>query len=378
MLPMDIWSILIIVFIFQGVFVLISILTSKSRRERPENRLLVMLVITLLWILFEFFCVRNKINVGLNIFYGTRYGSWLLLGPLVLFYFRIVAQPERSVSMKGFLHILPFVVFVIVVPLLFGDILNQRQIDYGMLSVFDHRKKTIAPMEYLYSYVFVLQFLSFALYLLFALDLVKGYGAMVKQEYAQINNRVKWLQRLLLSLIVIFLFTSVFLYLLLKTDIYRRYMDYLYVIPTGLLFFIIAYFLVDENWADLNLKKQKYAGSTFDQDQRLVYVEKLEKVLQKESVYLNPSIRLGDLAKLVGMSSHHLSQLLNQHFQLSFFDFINKYRVEKAKELMKDHPDRILLHIAYDSGFNNKTSFVNSFKKFENTTPSKFKEQLSL
>lgn len=375
---MDIWSVLIVVFVFQGIFILFSILISKSRRKRIENRVLVVLVVVLLWMLLEFLCVRNKINLGLSFFYGTRYGSWLVLGPLVFFYFRAIAKAKKRLTKQDVLHFVPFVIFVIVLPLLLGDTLNQRQIDYGMLSVFDHRQKIIAPTEYLYSYVFMGQFLSFATYLMFSLLLIRKYSIQIRQEYAQINTKVKWLRLFILSFILMFIFTAIFLFLLLKTDIYRRHMDYLYVIPVGLLFYAIGYFLVDENWAPLEEKRPKYANSTFDQKKRLDYVKKLETLIKEESLYLNPNIRLRDLAKRMDMSSHHLSQLLNQHYNASFFDFINKYRVENAKELIKNHPERILIHIAFDSGFNNKTSFVNSFKKFEQTTPSRFKEDLSL
>ncbi len=375
---MDIWSILIVVFIFQGIFVLFSILTSKNRKARSENRILVVIVLVLLWILLEFLSVRNKIDFKLSLFYGTRYGSWLLLGPLVFFYFRAITKAEKEFSKLDFLHFVPFVIFVIVLPLLWGNILNQRQIDYGMLSVFDHRQKIIAPTAFLYSYIFIAQFLSFVAYLVFSFLLIKDYSQQIRQEYAQIDTKVKWLRLFILSFIMMFVFTAVFLFLLLKTDVYRRYMDYLYIIPAGLLFYAIGYFLIDENWVALDQKRPKYANSTFDQDKRLDYVEKLETLIQEESLYLNPNIRLRDLAKRMDISSHHLSQLLNQHYHTSFFDYVNKYRIEKAKELIQKHPERILMHIAFDSGFNNKTSFVNAFKKFEKTTPSRFKEALSL
>ena len=343
-----------------------------------ENRILVVVVLVLLWILLEFLCVRNKIDLKFSLFYGTRYGSWLVLGPLVFFYFRAITKAEKEFSKLDILHFAPFVIFVIVLPLFWGDILNQRQIDYGMLSVFDHRQKIIAPTAFLYSYIFIAQFLSFAAYLVFSFLLIKDYNQQIRQEYAQINTKVKWLKLFILSFIMMFVFTAVFLFLLLKTDVYRRHMDYLYIIPAGLLFYAIGYFLIDENWVTLEQKRPKYANSTFDQNKRSDYVEKLENLVQGESLYLNPNIRLKDLAKRMDISSHHLSQLLNQHYHASFFDYINKYRVEKAKELIKKHPERILMHIAFDSGFNNKTSFVNAFKKFEKATPSKFKEALSL
>jgi len=373
---MDVWSILIIVFVFQGIFILVSILTARSRRVKTENRVLVLLVIVLLWFLLEFLCIRNKIDFGFSLFYGTRYGSWFLLGPLIFFYFRAITKSESAFSNADLLHFLPFVVFVVFLPLFFEEPLNKRQIDYGMLSVFDHRNKVIGPIAYVYSFVFIGQFLFSVGYLFLSLCLVQQYRRKLREEYSQKNNKVKWLRLFILSFILIFVFTSIFLVLLLKTDIYRRHMDYLYVIPVGLLFYMVGYFLIDENWAKVGTKSTKYAGSTLTQENLSDYAKKFENLIQDETPYLDSTVRLKDLAKRMDISGHHLSQLINQHYNTSFFDFINKHRIETAKKLIKAYPERLLIDIAFEAGFNNKTSFTNSFKKFEKVTPSKFREQL--
>ena len=106
------------------------------------------------------------------------------------------------------------------------------------------------------------------------------------------------------------------------------------------------------------------------------YISKLNALVKEEKVYLDSKIRLKDLAEMMSVSTHHLSQFLNQNMKLSFFDFINKHRVNEAKNLIRNHPEMTLLQIAYDAGFNNKTSFVNAFKKFEKQTPSAFKGRL--
>src|SRR5690606_41905073 len=75
--------------------------------------------------------------------------------------------------------------------------------------------------------------------------------------------------------------------------------------------------------------------------------------------------------------SHHLSQVINVSQERSFFDFINRYRIDHAKGLLSD-PARAgnILEIALASGFNSKASFNRVFKKETGMTPSAFKKRL--
>jgi len=98
----------------------------------------------------------------------------------------------------------------------------------------------------------------------------------------------------------------------------------------------------------------------------------LKQLIEKEKPYLKNGLQLKDLAENMSVSSHQLSEVLNQHMQTTFFDLINSYRVEEAKLKIRKENQYTLLHIAHESGFSNKTSFVNAFKKFEGKTPSQY------
>nr|WP_247666498.1 helix-turn-helix domain-containing protein [Aquimarina sp. MMG015] len=75
---------------------------------------------------------------------------------------------------------------------------------------------------------------------------------------------------------------------------------------------------------------------------------------------------------------HNTSQIINEHFNLNFFELINKYRIEEAKELLKGekHKKFNIIDIAYEVGFNNKVTFNKSFKKYNNITPSEYVKSL--
>jgi AraC-like DNA-binding protein len=80
------------------------------------------------------------------------------------------------------------------------------------------------------------------------------------------------------------------------------------------------------------------------------------------------------VADKMGISVNHLSQVINQKSGKNFFKFINEYRVEAAKKMLGNnaHQKFTILAIAYDCGFNSKSSFNTIFKEFTGYTPSEF------
>ncbi|MBK1896980.1 helix-turn-helix domain-containing protein [Chryseobacterium paridis] len=102
----------------------------------------------------------------------------------------------------------------------------------------------------------------------------------------------------------------------------------------------------------------------------------LEKLMEKEKPYLDSELNLIKLSEQLSVSTHHLSYAINTGFQKNFFQFVNEYRIDYAKKLLKDNSANKLsiLGIAYESGFNSKTSFNTTFKKFTDQTPSEFKK----
>lgn len=115
-------------------------------------------------------------------------------------------------------------------------------------------------------------------------------------------------------------------------------------------------------------------------DDKLVEVKaQLNDLIAKEELYLDSELNLGKLAKKLNLSSHQLSYVINNGFNQNFYGFINKYRVEKAKKLLADKElDKYsIIGIAFESGFNSKTSFNTTFKKLTGKTPSEFKRTCS-
>lgn len=111
-------------------------------------------------------------------------------------------------------------------------------------------------------------------------------------------------------------------------------------------------------------------------DEELLKIKsQLEMIMNTQKPYLDSELNLIKLAEMLSVSTHHLSYVINTGFGKNFFQYINEFRVEYAKKLLKEADSKLsILGIAYESGFNSKTSFNTTFKKLTGQTPSEFKK----
>lgn len=380
-MQIDFISILLILGIGQCLFLMGAILINKERAQ-IANKLLLVLLLAFLWYQVEFFLIRHTLDTAIPFLYSTRYGSWLLVGPLVMLYNRATLIKNYRLQRKDWLHLLPFFLFTLLLPLCFHEVVTDRATHYGMLTVFDKfNQEPITWKHYLYGYVFVIQFIHAAGYILQAYRESRQLEAAAKEQRSSLSlERLNTLKYLYLSAFVIVLLCSAFVAYIFLTTMWQRNMDYLYVLPMLILVFGLAYramkypnsvllFEVEEGKSPA-----KYARSGLNDADRQVHLANLNELLTKEKIYRNNELRLSDLAKALNVSSHHLSQLLNEEKQQNFFDFINAHRVLEAQDRIAAGKGKTLLEIAFAVGFNNKNSFNSAFKKHLGMTPSAYKK----
>jgi len=208
-------------------------------------------------------------------------------------------------------------------------------------------------------------------------------------SYAQFKQVFKKDRELKIWLIAIHLSFSVFVfsffayYILVYTGTLKLEYDY-FITALGILFLLITIFYGYQYPQILNGKSinkivpfVKYDKTGLSKDFSLELKENLIELMKRNRPYLDSELRLDNLAKELNISRNHASQVINEHFSKSFFDFINSYRVQEAVEMLKSREYRNLTisEIAYQSGFNNKVSFYNAFKKTIGKTPTEFRRQ---
>jgi AraC-like DNA-binding protein len=122
--------------------------------------------------------------------------------------------------------------------------------------------------------------------------------------------------------------------------------------------------------------ERKYTKSGLSGSQMEKYKRRLESLMKFEDVYRRPDLTLPNLAALVNCSVNHLSQVINSGFGMSFFDYLNQYRIEHAKHMLSQKSGRqqSVLSIAFTVGFNSNSSFYTAFKKASGQTPAQYRQ----
>jgi len=123
------------------------------------------------------------------------------------------------------------------------------------------------------------------------------------------------------------------------------------------------------------IKKQPISGIDY-----IGIVEKMERLMVNEKVYTNSELTLDELAVMIAVSRHHLSESINQFIGKTFYQYINEYRINQVVVLMDKHKDSKvspnILSLAFEAGFHSKSSFNQYFKKVIGCTPSAYMRKM--
>jgi AraC-like DNA-binding protein len=120
-------------------------------------------------------------------------------------------------------------------------------------------------------------------------------------------------------------------------------------------------------------KPDKYAKSALDQATRDRVKRKIIEQLDKGRLYQKSGLKLQDLCEVTGERAHYVSQVINQDLNMSFFDLVNRYRIDEAKHKLRSNAESSILEIALEVGFSSKSTFNKVFKALEKKTPSEYR-----
>jgi AraC-like DNA-binding protein len=121
----------------------------------------------------------------------------------------------------------------------------------------------------------------------------------------------------------------------------------------------------------------KYANSKLSDLEKKKILELLQKHMDDKKPFLDSELSIELLANQLSIKPRTLSQVINELLQISFFEFINQYRIKEAQRLLTNPKDKkiTILEVLYEVGFNSKSSFNTVFKKHTGLTPLEFKKK---
>jgi len=366
---------LIIGIVFSSI--IIFFLSKRSKKELHQY-LLITLFSFIIYELFSAYTVFHKIQLAkfLNIVFS--YYISLFIGPLIFIYIKSLFVSNDKLIKKDFFHFIPFIVYLFYKPIIY--------IVYFQSNIFNTANTEVLKIKLLVEEI--LSPLYFIFYLLLSLFLFNKYKKAIKSNYSNLTEfDFNWIRYLLTIFILVIGLDLIFgflgptylsheLFSVIALDIGIIYLGYYGINQSRVL---LPDFLVAEinNNEDDTKKSEKHQLSSFSEHEIEELKLSLENIFKNDRPYLDENLTLKKLADLVSTSDKKLSTLLNQYMNISFYDIINKYRVEAVIEKMtsEDSEKYSLIGIAYDCGFSSKSSFNRIFKKETGFSPSEYKEQ---
>lgn len=361
---MNFWEILFLFFAFQA-FLFSLFFFIKRKGDKVSNSILgVYLLLFGCNIIYNVLYWSKLIFTPEYIhFFGLLTNLWLLYPPLIYLYTRRVVE-QKKFSLKDTVHL---------IPLLISIVFHFR---FYVLSASE--KLTVMSNGTLGDYVINLKYNFIVVMFLMIFYTILTYVSFKKSTLGR--NKTRWL-RWLLGSFACYVFAMTTYFILSRLGLIHTGHDYF--ITYTLVFFIalVAYFgfvqptIFDGKSMDAVLPFKKYQNTGLTQAHSNELKDNLLQYMKTEKPYLESNLRLNDLARQLNLSRHHTSQIINEHFDTNFFDFINTYRIEEAKNLLSENDDLNITDIIYSSGFNNRASFYKTFKKHTSMTPREFNER---
>ena len=273
-------------------------------------------------------------------------GFLLLYGPIMYLYTKGVIYKDFRLSAKDLLHFLPYL--LLTVSILYFDKSSPRTVEEIVMNELPWQFYLVRAM--IYAHLFV--YLGLTYWHLWT------YRKIIRNKYSQIDQiNLDWLSFSLNTFVLLSVISLVHNFVVLAEN------PSFYLVTLVLLLVFIFYFV---NRVVLKALRQpeifvgiaqsestKYQGSTLTPGQIENYKAQLTALVQAEKPYLDPQVNLADLSGKLSISTKHLSQVINQCFDKSFFDFINAYRVQEVQQILNT-----------------------AFKKETGQTPSEFRKSI--
>jgi len=380
----SIWHIIYIGGIFMTAFLFI-LLVSKSKKNTADKILSV-------WLFFAFF---DLILIGL---YGSRQiqkmpalFGWempfpFLHGPFLYLYILFVSGQQRH-KWLYLLHFVPAVAVTIILALVLP------------VAVVEYKEKYYFAREYdTLIMVLVAGFMiSGVIYIILSFLLLRKHKQNIIGQFSNTEKiTLNWMRYLISGMgaiwvvvifdpnpavffVVITLFIFFFGYFgIQQVGIFSHTRPTHEILPLNEL--ETAGKILQGDAAPEPTEKVKYEKTRLEESEATHIHTKLNTIMKEQKCYQDPELTLGDLAKILDVHPVILSQVINSKEEKSFYDYVNNYRVEAFKELLVRPESRqyTMLSLAFECGFNSKTSFNRNFKKMTQMSPSAYAKKLQV
>lgn len=356
-------------------FFLTFILSTKNRKSSADKILIGWLVIILIQLVL-FSLVSNQEYTRFPYLLGFEIPLPLLHGPF-LFLYTIALTKGHLPIRKTSSHFVSFAfAFFSTIPFLLLD--NDKKI-----YVYQNEGEGYRLLSSIIFYGIIVSGIS---YTILSLRALKKYRRVIKDNFSNTERiNLEWLYRLVIGLsciwILVFfadeevIFTSVVLFVVL--------IGYYGIKQVGIftnqpeLELVSLFSETTTEVSELNFDPKvnvKYEKSFLKEDEAQDIHRRLVLLMKEKKLYKTPELTLSIVSEELNIHPNTLSQVINSVEQKNFFDYVNTLRIEEFKQSITnpDNQKYTLLSLAYECGFNSKTSFNRNFKNLTGKSPSEY------
>ena len=361
----------------------LSFLAIAKKQKQLSDYLLAAFLLCLSGV---FFLVFASLEWHIEILQMLLWNFSLLFAPAFYIYTSSLIKVRPRLSMAWLLHFLPYAISFFYLTYLI-IVLPESAID----ELFTNRNLYSGP--FLFSFFSVMELLVIPFYVSLTLYALHKNKKRISNTFSTLEGRnLRWLKNLTISILGIWMIVNGSVLLSSNPDWISDQQSVQYGFTISVFFiFYMGHHAVKQAaiFSDLpkeastiaksgasarQISNSKYKKSSLTPYEAKQISNQLIQVMDNDKPFLNNDLTIHDLSASLKVSTHHLSQVLNDLHKQSFFDFLNHYRVEEFKRRIADgHSQQYtLLAVALDSGFNSKSSFNRIFKKVTGSTPKAF------
>jgi AraC-like DNA-binding protein len=370
----DLFAVFIFLGLVQGVFLLFSFFSAENRKN-TANIFHGIMLIAISACLLEIFLMYTGYIV--HCFYLVDFSEAFvfLIGPS--FYLLVISLTRSEVPRLYYLHyVFVLIYFAFQIPFLISPEdakYNAWMVAYhpGM-PLRDFTEPYTNPLFYLTDSHTDLVVTSLIAYgFLGTYEVIKAFRTKKESFWNPVHPVLRTLRAGAIQII------SVLILLVIVKLIYKHDLgDHILGAYIAGIIYITSFSVIKNSgfFRQASLTEQlKYKSSSLTADQQQLSLQKLKQLMENEKPFLKPDFSLPELADELKTSVHQLSQIINNGLGKTFFEMTAEYRVEAAKQMLKDQPNIKVEEIAEQVGYNSKSSFNTAFKKITGKTPSEWR-----
>lgn len=318
------------------------------------------------------------LDISPNIFFTGSY-AYFIDGPLLFFFVRSLIYKDYHFQRGDLVHLIPLGFYIL------HMVFSFYSLSYGERYWLVESQHIAYSSPYLYFDSFG-RFMRVA-YAIACIVMVFNYKEQLKNYYANVNKvDISWLKMMLCSLLALFCWDAVLVLVKLWGLINNNFnLDLLnimglsayYLTFSVLNLLIFLKFTHLTKVSSVHVKRKTPHTDELD-DVTPEEIRHIEEAMLEEKIYQDSEINFDKLAAQLELPPKKLTRILKHHYEINFYEFINRYRIEEAKALLADpaYNHLTIVDIYCEVGFNSKSVFNTFFKSKVDMTPSEYRQTM--